>query len=77
MDTEDVKEVRGRVPPKMQQMYRFVLSQGYSPSEVAREGIRAMYRKLTTQEIEVKAWNGLNLNQDVNFLTNVDMCWYK
>lgn len=53
MDTVEVKEVRGRVPHYMQDMYRFVLSHGYSPSEVAREGIRAMYQKLNNQGNEV------------------------
>jgi len=36
-------------------MYEAVLDDGYSPSEIAREGIRALYRQKIMNKVEAKA----------------------
>jgi len=47
--------IRGRVPDAMMPMYRALLDRGYKPSEIAREGIRALYRQKNNDETEVTA----------------------
>ena len=47
--------VKGRVPRSMIHMYQAVLEDGYSPSEIAREGIRALYRQKNIDKVEAKA----------------------
>ncbi len=47
--------VKGRVPRSMIHMYEAVLDDGYSPSEIAREGIRALYRQKSMDKVEATA----------------------
>ena len=44
--------IRGRVPKAMMPMYQALLDRGYKPSEIAREGIRALYSQTNIQPKE-------------------------
>lgn len=47
--------VNARVPGSLMPMYEALLQNGYTPSEIAREGIRTAYRKMNTQPKEATA----------------------
>ena len=47
--------VNARVPVSLMPMYEALLQNGYTPSEIAREGIRTAYRKMNTQPKEATA----------------------
>ena len=46
----DTKIVRGRVPVDLMPQYQALLDMGYSPSEIAREGVRSMYRHVKNEQ---------------------------
>lgn len=52
---EKLNRIAGRVPDEMIPMYRALLMVGYSPSEIAREGIRSLYRQMNIRNQEITA----------------------
>lgn len=47
--------LNARVPGSLMPMYEALLQNGFTPSEIAREGIRATYRKMNTHAKEATA----------------------